>query len=1033
MNIIAASISRYRAVLSTLVLLLIAGKVSYNSIPKESEPDITIPIIIVSMKHEGISPEDAERLLLRPMETEFKGLGDVKEMRSSAYDGGATVTLEFNAGFDVSKALNDVREKVDNAKSELPNDTEEPTVKEINLSQFPVINVMLAGDVSERLLLRLAKDLQEELEGIRTVLKVDIAGDRDEVVEILVEPKKMELYQFNLGEVFNIVSSNNTLIAAGALDTGSGRFNVKVPGLVTTLDDILNMPLKVDGDKVIQVKHIAEVKPTFKDKKSYARVNGKPSVVLSVSKRTGENIIETIDNVKKVVNEVKQDWPGTVSVEFMQDKSEKIRVMLNDLQNSVLLSVLLVFIVIVAVLGVRTGILVGISIPGSFLTAILVLNVLGLTVNMVVLFSLILSVGMLVDGAIVVTEYAERKMAEGSKRKEAYIEASTLMGPPIIASTITTLAAFFPLLFWPGIVGEFMKFLPITLITTLTASLLMALIFVPTLGAFIGKSEYKIQKIDLEVIEKENSFKGKYVKFLKFLLKRSGYVIFVSIFLLVFIWILYSKLGKGVEFFPKVEPEFGKVIVRARGNLAYEEQKKLVQEVEEKVLKYQKELDSVFTQIGDSAGGEEATEDTIGVINLEFTDWHKRRSARVIVKDILKDTESLMGIQTEISFQEAGPPTGKDIQIQLKSTNGDLLSTEAKRILDKLKDVKGLLNFEDSYALPGIEWKLMVDRAQAIKFGADIRSVGQAVKLVTNGIKVTDYKPADSTDEVDVLIRYDRKYRSIQELDRIRITTPKGLVSISNFVEKQAKPKTGTLYRFDGKRVFDLKFDVEEGVLVSNKLKLVKEILDDLNLRGVDVSFKGQEEKQKESGNFLVKAFGFAIFLMWLILVVQFNNFYYTLLILFAVIMSTVGVLLGLLLKGQAFGIVMSGIGVIALAGIVVNNNIVLIDTFQRLEKQMPKVDAILHTSLERIRPVLLTTVTTILGLIPMVFQINIDFMTKEISVGAPSTQWWVQLSTAIAFGLTFATILTLVITPCALYFPEIIKKNVDFWKKKFF
>ncbi|MEC7944183.1 MAG: efflux RND transporter permease subunit, partial [Pseudomonadota bacterium] len=487
MNIIGAALSRSRTVIASLIVLLIAGFFSYINIPKEARPDVNIPIIYVSMSLKGISPEDAERLLVRPMETELKSIEGVKEIRSKAYLGGANVLLEFEAGFDADQALNDVREKSDIAKAELPDNADEPRVEEVNLSLFPIIIVTLGGEVPERTLLKISRNLQEKIEGVSSILEARIGGDRDEQVEIVIEPFLIDSYGLDPRKILDAISRSNRLIAAGELDATKGSYSIKVPGLFENVNDILDMPLTVSGDSVVRLRDIGFVNRTFEDRKTYARLNGQPAISLEIKKRTGENIVEAVSAVKAVVEKERAKWPAAITVTFSGDDSKNIRNMLRDLQNNVLLAVLLVMIIIVAALGIRSGILVGIAIPGSFLTGILVLSAFGLTVNIVVLFALILSVGLLVDGAIVVTEYADRKMVEGTPPTKAYSEAARRMSWPIIASAATTLAAFFPLLFWPGVVGEFMKFLPITLMAVLLASLAMALIFVPTIGAQIGR------------------------------------------------------------------------------------------------------------------------------------------------------------------------------------------------------------------------------------------------------------------------------------------------------------------------------------------------------------------------------------------------------------------------------------------------------------------------------------------------------------------------------------------------------------------
>jgi len=560
MSLIRTSFSYSRTVLLALMFVLITGSVAYNDIPKESEPDIDIPIIYVTIRHDGISPEDAERLLIRPIEQELKTIEGIKEMRSTGYEGGANVLLEFDAGFDSDSAMRDVREGVDLAKGNLPAASDDPEIHEVNFSLFPVVVVILSGDAPDRALYRLARELKDAIEGIGEVLQVKIAGDRDEVVQVIVDPLRLESYGLDPALAAATVSSSNMLVAAGVQDTGQGRFSIKVPGLFESVMDIANLPVLVDGDAVVTVGDIADVRRTFRDPETHARVNGKVAVALEVSKRSGENVIATIEKVRAVVAAHQTEWPQTikdsVQVNYSQDRSDQIRTMLSDLQNSVISAVILVMIVVIAALGVRSGLLVGLAIPGSFLAALLTLYLLDVSLNIVVLFSLILAVGMLVDGAIVVTEFADRKLSEGLSRREAYLQASGRMAAPIIASTATTLAAFLPLVFWPGVVGEFMKFLPMTVLITLGASLAMALIFVPVVGSLIGRPSTLSQRAldnlnageagDLSSVAGPT---GVYLSVLRWAVIRPKTILASSVVLLIGMFVVYGQLGPGVEFF----------------------------------------------------------------------------------------------------------------------------------------------------------------------------------------------------------------------------------------------------------------------------------------------------------------------------------------------------------------------------------------------------------------------------------------------------------------------------------------------------
>lgn len=1021
-NPVEYAISHARLTLALLLFLLVAGFSAYMTIPKEAEPDVKVPIVYVQLSQRGISPEDSERLLLRPIETQLKSVTNVKEMRSTAFEGGGFVLLEFQAGFDSSKALADVRAKVDDAKRDLPKDADQPSVREVNLSLFPVLVVALTGEVPERTLLRVARTAKNAIEQIPGVLAADLRGARDEVVEIIAEPMLLKSYGISLGELIAATVQGNSLVAAGALEGGSGRFAVKVPGLIEKPQDVLKLPLVASSGASVSLGEVAEVRPTFKDATSVTRVNGKPAIAIEVSKRTGANLIETVDAVKYVVGQLRQTWPGTIDVSFTQDKSKTIRDMLHELQNSVITAVLLVFVIMLVVLGGRASVFIGIAIPASFLTGILGLQMAGLTVNIVVLFGLILAVGMLVDDAIIVSEFAERRMAEGTPPKEAYSLAARRMAGPVIAATLTRVAAFSPLMFWPGIVGEFMKYLPLTLIATLSASLVVALFFTPTLGALLGRAA--------EVPHDERaSERGLYMATVRQVLKRPGLTLLATLCLLVGVQFAYGRLGSGVEFFPSVEPDYGLVQIHARGNLSLSEKDALVRRAEAQILPMQ-EIRTVYARAGEGQkGSNEISEDTIGTIQFEFVEWQHRRPAHAIMDDIRQRTADIPGVSVEVTAPRAGPPTGKPVQVQLTALDPDLLPVAARKVAAILAARPDVRDVDDGQPLPGIDWTIRVDKTEAAKYGASAMTVGTAVQLVTNGVKITEYRPNDTDKSVDLIVRFPENKRTLDQLEELRMTTPAGSVPIGNFVERVPTPRVGQINRVGGQRVMTVSSNVAEGVQSAVVQQALAKQLAAADLGpGVTFRLKGEDEERAKAGAFLVKAFGTAMFLIFAILLAQFNKFTSVLLVLSAVVLSTIGVLLGLMVMGQAFGVVMTGIGIIANAGVIVNNNIVLIDTYDRLRREgWDAYDAIIETCRERARPVVLTAVTAVLGVLAIAFGINIDFVQREIFIGAPSTQWWIHLSTAIVFGLGFATVLTLVVTPAAL----MALANIASWRAR--
>ncbi|WP_417349573.1 efflux RND transporter permease subunit [Ferrimonas sp.] len=1015
-TLLAGLLGRIRPVMMVFVLLILAGSVTYVQIPKESEPDITIPIIYVSIVHDGISPEDAERMLVRPMETELRSIEGVDEMRSTASEGHASVQLEFEAGMDPKAALADVRDKVTLAKAKLPSDTEEPEVHEVTMAERnPVLTVTLSGPVPERTLVQIAKQLRDRLESFPEVLEVEIGGDREDIVEILVDPLLMESYQLDQDDIFSLLSRNNRLVPAGTMDTGHGRFAVKVPSVFETIKDVMEMPIKVQGEQVITFGDVAQVRRAFRDPNSYARLNGHKAVSLEVKKRPGENIIITVAKVKALMEAAKEQWPENLEVTFTGDSSEDVKQMLSDLQNNVVSAILLVVIVVIAALGLRSAGLVGVAIPGSFLTGLLVLAVFGLTVNMVVLFALIMAVGMLVDGAIVVTEYADRRMTDGVDRKEAYLEAAQRMAWPIIASTATTLAAFAPLLFWPGIMGEFMKYLPITLIATLSASLVMALVFVPALGSLLGKPlpmtprQRENQRLAEEgELTTLSGFTGTYIRTLAVAIAHPWKVLLAVLLVLAGIVGSYIKFGAGMEFFPDVEPPGLNLYVRAYGDLSIDEKDAIMHKVENRLLGMES-LETLYSRTGGN--------DRAGYIRLNLLDWDQRVPADKVIEEVNERLSDLAGVEYELRKDENGPPTGKALQLELSSKLPGALNEAVRKVRLALEEDGRFINIEDTGSKPGIEWQLKVDRDDAARFGADATLLGNTVQFVTSGLKIGEYRPDDADDELDIRVRFPEEKRHILRLDTLRVKTQYGQVPVSNFVERVAAPKVDSIRRIDGRRVMTVKADMAPGVLLNDVLPEFRERLETLGLDSrVSYSFTGENEEQEESQTFLVNAFLVALFVMAIILVTQFNSFYQAFLILTAVLLSTMGVLLGLLVTGKPFGIVMSGIGVISLAGIVVNNNIVLIDTYNVLRAQgLAATEAILRTGAQRLRPVMLTTITTILGLMPMVLEMNVDLINRAIEVGAPSTQWWSQLATAVAGGLAFATVLTLVLTPSLL------------------
>lgn len=1044
-SVLESILRRPRSVLTMMVVMFLAGIAAYVSIPKEANPDIDVPVFYVSVAQQGISPEDAERLLVRPLETQLRGLDGLKEVTAVASEGHAGVVLEFNIDFDKDQALSDVRDKVDQAKAELPDEADEPQIFETNFSLIPTIIVAVSGDVPERTLYAHARRLKDRLEAISSVLEADLSGHREELLEVVIDMMKLESYDITQQELLDSLARNNQLIPAGFIDTGKGRFNLKVPGLVETAADVYSLPIRQNGEAVVTLGDVAEIRRTFKDPSTFTRVNGKPAIAVQVKKRVGTNIIENNQEVRRAVAEFTKDWPSSIRVDFLLDQSTFIYEVLGSLEMTILTAIFLVMVIVLAALGPRSGLLVGLAIPTSFMVGFLFLGFTGITLNMMVMFGLVLTVGMLVDGAIVVVEYADRKIAEGMHRTEAYIRAAKLMLWPVMSSTATTLAAFLPMLLWPGVPGEFMGYLPKMVIIVLSASLITAMIFLPVMGGLLGRTKADPHEVELaRSLSGDDHFHpewvkgltGAYVRLLARLIRRPGLVLAGAVAVAIVIVALFTQYGNGVEFFVKEEPDQAVVLVSGRGNLSAIEARDLVGKVEREVLAVHGLKNVVMTSYasGGRNGGvklgdvQDKPADLIGEMNLEFSDFCCRRPASEIFEEIRQRVAPIAGIKVETRKIEGGPPTGKDVRLEVKSRNYDEVAVTAARVRAQFDNgFTGLRDIEDTRPLPGIEWQLAIDREEAGRFNAAIVSVGSMVQLVTNGVMIGKYRPDDSEDEVEIRVRLPEGERTLDDLDQLRLRTPNGLVPIANFVERTAEPKVSSITRKDGLYTMTVKANVVEGVLADEKVKEIQSWIDGQTWpEDIVFRFRGADEETKESGAFLMKAMLGSLFLMFIILVSEFNSFYQTALTLSTVVMSILGVLIGMMITGQTFSIIMTGTGVVALAGIVVNNAIVLIDTYDRFRKDgIETIEAILKTSAQRLRPILLTTITTIAGLVPMALQLNFNFVTRATQIGSITAGWWVQLATAVIFGLAFSTLLTLVMIPTLLAAPTVWREGL--------
>ena len=1114
--------ARARMIIAIIALSLAAGVYAYTGLPKEGEPDIEIPALFISVPFPGISAEDSESLLIRTMETELADLDGLKKMNATASENYAGIALEFEFGWDKTKIMADVRDAMNKAETKFPAGADKYSINEFNFSEFPVIIVNLTGKVPERTMTRLAKELQEKLESMDAVLEAPISGNREEMVEVLIDPLRLEAYNVTANELISVVRNNNQLIAAGNINSEQGAFSVKIPSSFDEPSDVYNLPVKTNGDRIITLGDLAEIKLTFEDRSGVARFNGETTVAIQVVKRRGFNLIDMAEEVKSLVKAESQSWPRDLQVAIQvgtsNDQSSQVASMVGQLEGSVLTAIALVMIVVLTSLGYRGAILVGFAIPTSFLLCFVLLGVMGVTISNMVMFGLILAVGMLVDGAIVVVEYADKRIAEGTGPMSAYVEAAKRMFWPVASSTATTLCAFLPMLFWPGVPGQFMGMLPVTLIFVLSASLIVALIFLPIIGGVSGRLSrvfenasnllrkklpwfiraalvpltlfclfcttmqlinpsflMNIESGQLSIIsyipggiglilsaflvsitmgaaefkrERQKVVSGYrrtlFGRFIKIIvgnpvmpLAAIGGIIFLTISVFTY----FGQNNYGVEFFVESEPEQAIVYVRARGNLSLQEKDDIVKEAEKIVLAHPG-VDSVFAFAGagglnQNTAGASSPKDTIGQIQLETIPWDKRKNKReldgnLVIAELLADLQKIPGIKIEVLELARGPVSSKPVHLRLKGNDWDELLRATQNMRDIFEQTEGLTLIEDTRPLPGIDWQINVDVEKAGRFGADVTTVGAMVQLVTRGVLLDTMRVDSSDEEVEIRVRLPENYRILSTLDTLKVRTKEGLIPLSNFITKSPVKKLGEINRIDQKRFFDIKAGVVDGLTTTlidqngNKTEvfinaneriahLTKYLEKNPLGPGISWEWTGDQEDQAESQAFLSTAFSAALALMFIILLAQFNSFYNSVVVLLAVILSTVGVLIGMLVMQQPFSVIMTGTGIVALAGIVVNNNIVLIDTYQEFSKYLPRIEAIIRTAEQRIRPVLLTTITTMAGLAPMMFGLSLNFINGGYSVDSPTSLWWKQLATAVVFGLGIATMLTLVFTPSLL------------------
>ena len=1025
-----------------MLLILVAGAMSRVSMPVEMTPNVTLPVVMVMVRHDGISPEDGARLLVRPIEKELKTLDGIDEIKATARESMVIVTAEFESSENIKNAVADVREAVDRAKAEFPLDTKEPIVNELSPSPEPTIIITFSGEnVTERELYSATKYYQRQLEMLPNVLTAGISGHRDEVVDVVIDPSRLEQYGLRIDEIIQAVRVNNLLIPAGEMDAAQGRFGIKVPALIETAADIRTLPIRNNSDGTITLGDVADVRRTFKDPNGYSILNGKKTIALDVRKRITANAIRTVEAVRETVAQSRDLFSADMEIGYTFDSSVMTNDMISELQGNIITAMCLVLILVVATLGVKSGLLVGFGIPFCLLGALIVVNSLGYSFNFMVMFGLLLSLGMLIDGAIVVVEFASTKAAAGLSTRDAYISAVQRMAVPVIASTGTTLAAFLPLLFWPGVAGDFMSYLPITVFAVLGWSLMYALIFAPTLGIALARRRGKGKKLP-ENHQSEESAKtlfqpliDVYLKALNPIIKSPIKFILASMLVIIGIFFAYGKFNGGQDFFAQIESQYGMLEVRAQGNLSIDEQREITLKVHEIVS----EIEGVNNLYGYSSNdssvvyGSDVSRDQISSFLVElFPREQREKGSDVVFAAIREGISELPGIYATGQEMETGPPTGKDIQIQVSSSDRQALYKTVSQIRQWIDgNVEGIRNLQDTLPLAGIQWEVEVDRARAAMLGVNVADVGNMVQMVTGGIIIGEFRPDDADGEIEIRLRYPKQDRQLTTIDNLSVNTPNGPVSISSFSQRIAKPRVDAIQRYDMLETVMILGNSKDGYLADNQTNEIGAWIDQQDFgSSVKIRFRGANEEQANSAAFLSTAFSLAMSLMMIMLVMQFNSFYQAGLILFSVVLSTAGVLLGLIASQAPFSTVLTGVGIVALAGIVVNNNIVLIDTYNYLRRNnslLTSSEAVLAAAKSRFRPVMLTTVTTIVGLLPLANGISIDIVHRSYTVGGMVASWWQPLASAIVNGLAFSTILTLLLTPAMLLIPDIISKRLGF------
>lgn len=1031
MKITDLSVRKSMAVFALMLAVTIVGIGSYVRLPREASPDVKIPFVMVYAPYYGTSPEDMENLVTRKLERELKGLNHLEELTSNSSEGVATVVLEFQSDVEMSDALQKVRDAVELVKPELPQDVRDDLlVQELSSEEWPIMQVVLSGDYDPVRLKELAEDIEEELEQIAGVLGVDLVGGVEREVRIDVDPDRMRFYGIALQDIMDAVMFENVTFPGGELALGPYEYQVRVPGEFESVEEISGVILNPAISPPVYLRDVATVDLGIADPSTISRKNGVPAITLSVKKRSGENIVRIAEEIQATLARLEPTFPAGTALTISGDQSVVIKDMVAELENNILSGLILVVAVLFLFMGWTNSLFVGASIPFSMFLTFIVLRALGYTLNMVVLFSLILALGMLVDNAIVLVENIYRHRNEGRGRVDAALFGSHQISAAIISSTLTTVAAFLPLVFWPGIMGEFMKYLPITVIISLLASLFVALVFNPVLCAnFMRPPRPTRLRADgkdepLRLGDRLMRFGIRsYEPTLHWALHHRALVLGASFAMLLLVAVAFGFFNAGVELFPDVEPTYASVKVDAPSGTRIEVSDDYARTIEKEIATLS-DLKVYVTQVGaatDGMGVSQEAPPNASLLSIEFVDLEDRRlSSRDQLETLRSRLAGFTGAELTVDKQEEGPPTGKPVNIEISGKSFATLGALADRVKDQIRGVPGLVDLEDDYDRGRPEIQIRPDLEKAARYGLRRQDVASMIQTAIRGTDASKYRIGE--DEYDIVVRLAEGARtSIEDLERLTVFYEGQHIPLTAFATISYEAGIGSINRLDARRVVTVTGEAAAGYNENAVLAAVQNQLDGFPLpAGYEMSYTGASEDQAEAEEFLSQSFQIALLLILIILIAQFGSISVPFVILTSVLLSLIGVFLGLMTTRTPFGIIMTGVGVISLAGVVVNNAIVLLDyTLQLRNEGKEKLEAILEAGRTRFRPVILTAVTTVLGLIPLTTGFSVDFgrlfagdLGKAVIIGGESSQWWGPMGVAVIWGLTVATFLTLVVVP---------------------